>query len=160
MTVRRVPYRLTPPMPQQVYRTFSVHMPLATHWRRASCEEAGCKRWARGWKTKFVPGTPAGEKIRYQIKNSPTKRKYTVVRLPDRVEVCFPAGQECFVQDHPATAHKVSVQRPQIHVVRAGDWRTDARTRHATRRVHTRAEYWVEEFAENQDRLKKAIQRG
>lgn len=160
-TVRRMPYRAQPRMAQQAYKTFSVHMPITTHWRGATCEEVGCKRYLNGWKTTFVPGTPTGEKIRYQIKNSPTKRSYRVVRLPDRIEVVFPPGQECFVQDHPSTAHKLPVfDRPQIHVVRSGDWRTDARTRRATRRVHTRAEHWVEEFAENQDRLKTAVERG
>lgn len=160
MTVSRVPYRVQPAMPQQAYRTFSVHMPLATHFRPASCEEAGCKRWAKGWKTTFVPGTPTGEKIRYQIKNSPIRRTYRVVRLADRIEVLFEPGQQCFAQDHPTTAHKVLNGRPQLHVVRSGDWRTDAGTRRATRRVHARGEHWVEEFALNQDRLKTAIERG
>lgn len=157
----RQPYRVTPAMPQQAYRTFSVHMPIATHWRSATCEEVGCSRFLKGWKTSFVPDTPEGEKIRHFIKTSPIKRSYKVARLPDRIEVIFPAGQECFLQDHPSTRHQVpTFDRPQIHVVRSGDWRTNTHTRHATRRVHTRAEHWVEEFAENQDRLKTAVERG
>lgn len=154
--VTRVPYRIQPAMPVQAYRTFSVHMPLATHWRPASCEEVGCKRYLKGWKTTFVPGTPTGEKIRYQIKNSPIRRKYVVARLPDRIEVVFEAGQECFVQDHPVTRHKIPVfDRPQIHVIRGGDWRA-----HTTGRRVVRANEWVDRFAHNQDVLKTRIERG
>lgn len=159
--ISRVPYRADPRMPQQAYKTFSVHMPRATHWREASCEEAGCKHYAKGWKTTFVPNTPDGEKIRFQIKNSPTKRTYKVVRLADKIEVLFPPGQSCFMQDHPTTRHRVPIfDQPQIHVVRSGDWRTGAKTQRATRRVHTRSEFWVEEFAENQQRLKQIVERG
>lgn len=159
--INRTPYRVEPRMPQQAYRTFSVHMPRATHWRPATCEEAGCRRWARGWKTTFTAGTPDGERIRHAIKTSPIRRRYTVARLPEgRVEVLFEAGQSCFLQDSPATAHRVPLDRPQIHVVRSGDWRTDGATRRATRRVHTRAEHWVEEFALNQDKLRTALERG
>lgn len=159
--INRIPYRVQPRMAEQAYRTFRVEMPRATHWRPGSCEEAGCSRWAKGWKTTFTSGTPEGERIRHAIKTSPIRRKYTVARLPEgRVEVLFEAGQPCFLQDHPTTQHRVPLDRPQIHVVRSGDWRTDAGTRRATRRVHTRAEHWIEEFAENQDRLASIIERG
>lgn len=154
MRARRVPYRVQPAMPVQAYQTFGVRMPRATHWRDATCEEAGCKRWANGWKTSFVPGTPEGEKIRWQIRNSPIRRKWTVVRLVDKTEVVFEAGQECFMQDHPATHHKLPVARPQIHVVRHGDWRSGWGSR------VVRSEEWVERFALNQDKLKTLIERG
>lgn len=152
--VNRVPYRAQPAMPVQAYRTFSVHMPIATHWRPASCEEVGCKRYAKGWQTPFVPGTPAGEKIRYQIRNSPIRRKWTVMRLPDKTVVTFEAGQQCFMQDHPATHHKLPVfERPQIHVIRGGDWR--ART---TERRIVGSDEWLDRFAHNQDVLKTRIE--
>ncbi len=152
----RTPNRAAPAMPVQAYRTFSVHMPIATHWRPASCEEVGCKRWAKGWRTSFVPGTDAGEKIRFQIKNSPTKRKYTVLRQAERIDVIFEAGQECFLQDHPATHHKMPHwQRPQLHVIRGGDWRASTTT---ARTVG--ADEWIDRFATNQDRLKTLVGRG
>lgn len=141
-------------MPVAAYQTFSVHMPTETHWRDATCEEVGCERWAKGWKTSFVPGTVEGDKIRYFIKSSPIRRKYTVVRLADRTEVIFEAGQECFRQDAAATRHRRPVPRPQIHVVRGGDWRNGW-----DRRVVSSSE-WVDRFATNQDRLKTAIERG
>lgn len=150
----RRPYRVQPRMPVGSYQTFSVHMPTATHWRDATCEEVGCKRWARGWKTTFVPGTPDGDKIRHFIKNSSIKRRYTVVRLADKTEVVFEAGQECFMQDSAATHHRRPIPRPQIHVVRGGDWR------HSWDRRVVSSTEWVDRFATNQDHLKTAIERG
>lgn len=141
-------------MAVEAYQTFGMKQPLATHWRRATCAEVKCKRYLNGWKTTFIPGTPRGEQIRFQIKNSPIKRKYKVVRLPDRIEVLFEAGQECFVQDHPSTAHKKSLQRPQIHVVRKGDWRRGWDARNVS------SSEWIDRFATNQDKLKTLVQRG
>lgn len=153
-SVRRVPYRVQPKMPVQAYQTFGLKQPLATHWRRATCEEVGCKKYLKGWKTTFVPGTPKGEQIRHTIKTSPIKRKYTVLRLADRIEVVFEPGQQCFLQDHPTTAHKTTVGRPQIHVVRRGDWRQgwDGRT--------VSPSEWLDRFVTNQDKLSTLIQRG
>lgn len=165
MMITRAP-RVQPLMPQQAYQTFAVLMPRTgdpktTHWRPATCEEVGCARYLNGWRTPYTAGTPEGDRIVHAIRNSPIRRKYTVLRLPDnKVEVIFEPGQPCFLQDHPATQHQVPVLRPQIHVVRSGDWRTPGSVRRATRRVHTSGQFWVEEFAENQDRLKTLIERG
>lgn len=151
---RRQPFRIQPRMPVGSYQTFSVHMPRETHWRDATCEEAGCRRWANGWKTSFVPGTPEGEKIRFFIKNSPIKRKWTVVKLPGKTEVVFAAGQECFSQDHPTSHHKLPIARQQIHVVRKGDWRS------AWDKKAVPVAEWIDRFATNQDKLKTLIERG
>lgn len=153
--VRRVPYRVAPRMAVQQYQTFSVHMPAESHWRPASCEEVDCPKWRNGWKTSFVPGTADGDKIRFFIKNSTIKRTYTVVRLADRTEVVFPAGMECFKQDHPSTRHRLPIPKPQIHVVRGGDWRAST-----TERKVVKAPEWVDRFATNQDKLKTLIERG
>lgn len=146
--------RVKPRMPVQAYQTFGVRMPRATHWRPATCEEAGCLKWKNGWKTPFVPNTPEHDRIKQYIRNSPIKRMFTVLKEPDLWTVVFEAGQPCFKQDHPSTRHMVPLQRPQLHIVHKGDWRQswDARV--------VGSNEWVDRFATNQDKLKTLIERG
>jgi hypothetical protein len=153
--------RIRPRLPAMAYRTFQVVAPIATHFRSATCEEFGCDKWRNGWKTTFVAGTDKGDQIRQFIKDSPIRRQYRVVRLPGNVvEVLFTAGQSCFLQDHPTTRHRLPTGRPQIHVVRNGDWRVGVSDYLHSRRIHNRPEDWIDEFQTNQDRLKAIVERG
>ena len=68
------------------------------------------------------------------------------------VTLIFPGGQECF------QAHQVRTGRPEKYLVKGGDFRGNPRGQQA--RVHTKPEFWVEEFQENSARLNQLAERG
>jgi hypothetical protein len=144
--------RITPNLDSQDYKTFQISAPKETHQRPASCAEVDCDMAEHGWQMKIDLGTELGQKQAYYIKHH-SGRRYVVVEQRDGlVTLNFPGGQECFRE------HSVSVERDPNFLVKGGDWRGNPLN--TPTRVHTRPEHWVEEFAENQDRLKTAIERG
>lgn len=139
-------------MPVNAMQTFQVTAPISTHTRKATCEEAECAQYLRGWRMKLDLGTELGQKQAYYIKHH-SGRAYKVVAQQDGlVELEFSGNQTCF-QDH-----RVRIDRPEIYRVKGGDYRGNPLRTPV--RTHKKAEYWVEEFAENQDRLKTQMERG
>jgi hypothetical protein len=65
----------------------------------------------------------------------------------------FEAGQPCF-----PPASTAPLARPELYVVRDGDRRGNPRGTKA--RLHQRPELWQEDFAEHQQTLADAQQRG
>lgn len=146
-------FRVEPKMPPALYRTFEISSPLSTHWRMATCTEVECQASQRGWRTVIDTSTPEGaERANYIRLHS--GRAYTVAETPGSPHVAFtfPAGQRCFAQ------HKVRLERPELFVVREGDWRGNPRG--TAPRRHSRAEHWVEEFGLHQDRLADRYKQG
>ena len=140
--------RIQPHMPVQAYKTYQAAMPLATHWRPATCAEVDCSWYLAGWKTIV----PAGGEHEALVRGS--GRKFTEETQPGGlIEFRFEAGQQCF----QAATHRLPVGRPERLFVRDGDWRGNPT---GWRREHTRPEDWQEDFAEHQDRLKTAIEEG
>lgn len=134
------------------YQTFQVTSPVETHTREGSCEEAECQAYARGWRMKLDLGTDLGKRQAQYIKHQ-SGRSFKVVSQRDGlVELEFAANQPCFSQ------HRVRLDRPEIYRVKGGDKRGNPAG--VATRVHTRPELWVEEFAENQDRLARLHERG
>lgn len=134
------------------YQTFQVTSPIATHTRRATCEEVECGAYLRGWKVVVDLDTEIGQKQAHYIKFS-SGRSYKVDgHEGSLVTLVFKANQDCFSE------HRVPVGRPEIYRVKGGDHRGNP-LRTVTR-VHKKPEYWVEEFAENQDRIKKIREKG
>ncbi|MDP3909464.1 MAG: hypothetical protein Q8Q14_03650 [Gemmatimonadales bacterium] len=90
-------------IPAQTYR---VAVPLATHWRPATCEEVHCPHFLNGWTTVL----PAGSDHVAVLKKS--GRIYTSERTQDGglLEFVFPAGQPCF----RASIHRIQTGRPGI----------------------------------------------
>lgn len=140
--------RITPNLPPSAYRTFQIVSPLSTHWRPATCEEAECEQYARGWKSAIDESTELGQKQAWYIRKQ-SGRKYTESRdeQPGLTVFTFEAGQPCF----SAGQHKVPLGRPEHYLVKGGDWRGNP-TGMSTRK-HSKPEHWVEEFQENQDKL-------
>lgn len=142
----------TPRMPAKAMQTFQIVAPKETHTRVATCEEVECQQYARGWRMKVDLNTDLGQKQAHYIKNL-AGRSYTKVSAHEgMVELEFRAGQPCFQE------HRVPIGRPEIFRVKGGDHRGNP-LRTVTR-VHKKPEFWVEEFAENQDRIKTRIERG
>jgi len=143
-------FRVEPKMPAQHMQTFKVTAPISTHRRPATCEEVDCAHQRDGWKMIIDQSTDLGRQQAYYIKEL-SGRHYKATRLEDgRFELIFTAGQKCFAQ------HTVSLEREANYLVKRGDYRLPG----GTVRRHTRAEDWVEEFSEHQDKLKTIIEKG
>lgn len=146
--VNRVQPRLDP----QHFQTFQVTAPISTHTRVATCEEVECDMYLRGWGMKLDLQTELGQKQAYYIKHQ-SGRSYRVVRQADGlVELEFAANQPCFKE------HRVRTDRPEIYRVKGGDHRGNPLK--TLTRVHKRPEFWVEEFAEHQDKINRVIEKG
>lgn len=146
--------RIQPLMPVQAYRTFSIAAPPATHFEPATCEQVDCTRWRLGWRTTVDESTGLGAQQAAYIRGDKS-RTWTERRTPDGLtEFTFQPGQRCFGSDR----HRRKLDRPDLFFVRDGDWRGNP---FGTRpRQHTRAEFWVEEMAENLGRIADEIKKG
>lgn len=138
--------------PARAMQTFQVIAPKSTHTRVVSCEEARCQQYARGWQTTVDLSTPLGQKQAHYIKHQSGRSYKKVAVNGTLVTLEFAAGQPCFQE------HRVRNSLPEIFRVRGGDHRGNPLK--IPTRVHKKPEFWVEEFAENQDRLKTIHERG
>lgn len=144
--------RIASRMPATAMQTFQVTAPISTHTRKATCEEVECEQYARGWKMRIDLNTELGQKQAWYIKYH-SGRSFKKVGAQDGVvDLEFAANQPCFQE------HRVRIDRPEIYRVKGGDYRGNP-LRTPTR-VHKKPEFWVEEFAINQDRLKTQMERG
>ena len=144
--------RITPKLPASAMQTFQVTAPVSTHTRKASCEEVECGSYLRGWRMKIDLGTELGQKQAYYVKHH-SGRSYNVVDQRDGlVTLEFPGGQPCFEE------HRVRNQLPERFLVKGGDHRGNPLG--TVTRVHKKPEFWLEEFQENQDRIKTRVERG
>ena len=139
-------------MDSRHYQTFQITVPKETHTRKGTCEEAECRAYLNGWRMKLDLQTELGQKQAYYIKHH-SGRAYKIVSQGDGlVELEFAASQPCFSE------HRVRIDRPEVYRVKGGDHRGNPLG--TPTRTITRPELWVEEFAENQDRIKNAIEKG
>lgn len=148
----REPNRISPALPARAMQTFQVTAPVSTHTRAATCEEVECGAYLRGWRMKIDLNTDLGQRQAQYIKHH-AGRSYKKIGAQDGlVELEFAANQPCFQE------HRARIDRPEIYRVKGGDYRGNPLK--TLTRVHKKPEFWVEEFAENQDRLKTAIEKG
>lgn len=147
--------RITPNLPASAYRTFQIVSPLSTHWRPATCEEAECEQYARGWESAIDESTELGQKQAWYIRKQ-SGRKFTESRdeQPGLTVFTFEAGQTCF----SAGQHKVPLGRPEHYLVRGGDWRGNPAG--VETRRHSKPEFWVEDMQEGFDKLRSVQERG
>ncbi len=134
----------------EAFKTYEIIAPLSTHYRPASCLEVGCRAYENGWQTRLLPGTPEHSMV-LSLKG---KYVYTgPVRQEDGTDVfTFAPGQPCF----RTAQHRVSVEREPFYVVRGGDARGNPRGERASRTARD----WVDDFAEHQDKIASARERG
>lgn len=142
--------RIQPQMPAAAYKTYSIAAPLSTHYRPATCQEVDCPRYLNGWR---VHVEQVGPELTHTAKNS--GRRYQELRVAEgQTYLVFEAGQPCF----QASEHRMRIDRPELYIVRDGDWRGNPRGTQA--RQHARPEHWVEDFAEHQQGLADTAQKG
>lgn len=142
-------FRITPKMPVQAYKTYSLRSPRATHTRKATCAEVNCQHQREGWVTRVDVGTELGARQANYIRLH-SGRHFSVAEAGTLVTFTFTAGQTCFAE------HRVPIDRPAFYVVRGGDWRANT----GLIRRHLRGEDWVDDFATHQDKLATEINKG
>jgi hypothetical protein len=107
--------RVAPRLPVQAMQTHHILAPAATHWRKATCEEIGCLDYHHGW---VLPLDGLDEGDIWQARNA--GRAYVQQTNEDgKIFLHFEAGQPCF----RAMTHRIRVERPELFIVRNGDWR-------------------------------------
>ena len=144
--------RVTPRMGTRSYMTFAARTPLATHSRKATCAEVGCEGYLKGM---TIPLSGLDPQLEHVARHS--GRQFREV---DGVDfgigegrfLVFPPGQPCFASQ----SHRVSLERQAFYFVGRGDHRSFD-VRRATPR---REQDWVDQFANHQQRLREAQERG
>jgi hypothetical protein len=140
--------RITPQGPSRAYQTHEVLAPLATHWRRATCEEIDCGEYRNGWRLRVDALTPKMladiDEVGYRYTRLPV--------APGETYLIFEAGQPCF----KASQHQAPLGKPGIYRVRQGDWRMPVAG------VHTFAtpEDWRDHLGEHLGKIADLRQRG
>lgn len=141
--------RIEPQGRMQDYKTYQIVSPLSTHWRPATCAEVECPEYEKGWRVR-IEGLPPE-----MIHTARTSgRKYSELEISANEHwLVFEPGQPCF----RAPLHRQLLDKQEIFIARDGDFRGNPT---GNVRRHTRPEFWVEDFAEHQDRLAQQIQQG
>lgn len=141
--------RLIPRLGPEYYRSYTRSMPLASHWKKVSCEEYECDDFLNGFVLTVDVSTELGEKQRWYIERDKT-RSPSMQRVSLTVfKYVYPAGTPGFAGVRHD--HYMPTGREPIWFVSGGDWRGNPRR--ISTRVHTRPEFWVEDFAGNQEVL-------
>ncbi len=144
--------RVQPKGRPEQYRTFQIAAPQSTHFRRASCSEVECRSTREGWMTPVDETTELGQAQAHYIRTDSGRSFREDRDDAGRTIFTFGPGQRCFVE------HQVRIARPEIYLVREGDWRGNPRGTRPYR--HTKPEHWREQLAENQDALRREIEKG
>jgi hypothetical protein len=148
------PSRIEPLAGAQAYKTYSVRAPLATHWRKATCEEYECDDFIYGFVTTIDANTELGRKQHYFLTHDKT-RKASAQNIGDGLwKFVYSPGNKCM----KFYEHRVPIGRPPLLLVTGGDWRGNPM--HVPTIKHRSIENWVEDCATHQDRLSTAHKRG
>lgn len=144
--------RPIPRMGTNSYLTFAARTPLQTHSRAATCAEVGCEGYQNGW---TIPLTGIDPQLEHVARHSGWHfREVDGVNygLGEGKYLVFAPGQPCFVSHK----HRISLDRPAFYFVGRGDHRSFD-IRRATQR---REQDWVDQFANHQQQLREAQERG
>jgi hypothetical protein len=140
-------------MDPRYYNTYSMRSPLKTHWRSANCEEYECDEFLNGFVVTVDLTTELGQRQAYYLRNDRSRRCHEQRVSMELIKFVYGPGNRCFRSDE----HRVPIGKPAKLLVVGGDWRGNPNQYH---RLHTRLEYWVEDFALNQQRLAEIQRRG
>lgn len=142
--------RIPPRMSAGAYKTYQILQPLESHFRDATCQEVDCQAFANGWRSMVDTSTPLGARQANYIRLH-SGRAYTSTENAAMVTFVFRPGQRCF------TSHRLPLGRPNLFVVRDGDWRGNP---HRTDPQRRSAADWVDDFATHQDKLATRFKEG
>lgn len=126
--------------------TYSIVRPPDTHTAPATCAQVDCDFYTNGWETIIDPTTDLGQRQTAYIEAD--RRPKTSSQLADgRIVYTFPPGVECFA------SHVRSLDREPLYLLRRG---TAGRYTGPARHYDNPAQ-WVEDFADNQQKLTDII---
>lgn len=137
--------RIESKLPVQAMQTYRISKPVATHTRPATCAEVDCPDFVNGWMALLDPVDPRVPLFRRAVLR-PTDlgdgiRRSCTVRLDvgeGLIGFVFAPGTPC----KRAHEHRRSLERPEVYLVRGGDWRANL----GLIRRHNRPEHWVEDM--------------
>ena len=149
--------RIMPRLRVDKMQTYRIARPVATHTRPATCEEVGCEEFLKGWTTRLPVGSPQVDLLIKAARGEIDGLKRPFRELTGRGyltnagerEFLFEPGSPCF----KATTHRIGIDRPEIYLVRGGDWRANT----GLIRRHTKPEYWVEDMQETLDANRRRL---
>jgi hypothetical protein len=139
--------RIQPVGGPQRYKTYGASAPISTHFRKATCAEVDCPNYLNGWRVRVEGLDP---EMLHTARSC--GRKFTELSVKEGESyLVFEAGQPCFA----TSKHRLRLERDFRYLVANGDWRGLSNTR-----VHTRFEFWQEDFALHQDMVATRLERG
>lgn len=151
--------RLPPNMGPESYKSYTIRAPISTHWRRATCDDYECDFFLHGGVTTVDVSTELGKKQYHFLSHDKTRRWHTQRAGETLYRFVYGPGNNCFSNtDEDPRRHIVPIGRPPLVLVSGGDWRGNPLGTPTVR--HRSVEDWVDDFANHQDRLKTAIERG
>lgn len=148
--MNRVVRRQPPKMPTASYKTYQILAPVTTHFRPATCAEAGCIAFQRGWTFKK---SDLDERLLHIVTHAGKRYREETLELGGDIYLVFEPGQACF----QASTHRVNLQRPEFYLAGRGDYRSYS-TKGAQR--FSRPEDWQDSFANHLDTLANEIKKG
>lgn len=143
-----------PQMPASAYETYAIVAPLSSHFRPATCEEAGCPAFLNGWRSVIDVSIDGGPERHHFITHDASRRHTVVQDGPSLFTFTFPPGQRCFA----ASEHRVRLDREERFVKRGGDFRGNPLGLRPVAFKDPQA--WVDDFGEHQERVATLLERG
>lgn len=140
----RVTQRAAGLLPAHAFKTYSVKMPIASHFRPATCADVECRAMTYGWKTTIDITKELGQKQSHYIEHQSGRRFIKHALGQGMVEYSFPPGQRCFGR------HVMSLEREPLFIVRNGSRRA---ARGDVRR-HANGDDWVDDMSAHLDRIR------
>jgi len=141
---------ITPKLPPQAFKTYSIVVPKETHWKKVPCAETNCEAFVKGWTTSIDERTQQGQKQAYYIRKHSGRSFKEERNREGLTEFRFSTGQQCFRE------HQERLDKPELFIVQGGDYRQ----RFGQRLLHKRAADWVDDFSTHQGRLNDNLSRG
>jgi hypothetical protein len=144
------PFRFTPAGPASEYKTYAVTTPQTDRfWQKATCEDVDCEHFLHGWQTRVTAGGALAAAVL-----ASGRPILSTEQVGAEVVFTFAPGTECF----RSSEHRIKVGRPDLFLVREGDWRGNPRGTPA--RIHQRPEDWVEDFATHTQAIADRLEKG
>lgn len=145
-------HRFPAKLPVSTMQTYAIKAPRQTHTRPATCEEVGCRMFLQGWITRVPFDSPQYQMLQQVVKGrSPDALKRDAKEITGigstEAEFLFNPGTPCF----KASTHRKKLDRPELYLVRGGDWRANT----GLIRRHTKPEHWVEDMQTTLDAVAK-----
>lgn len=148
--------RIQPSLGPEHMRSYTMSLPLSSHWSKVSCEEYECDDFLHGFALTIDVRTELGQR-QHDYLTHDRSRTYSMQRVDlYTFKFLYPAGTPGF--DGPKHDHYLPNGRDPFWLVQGGDWRGNPRQ--TPTRLHTRGEFWVEDFAGNQEAIAQIQKRG